>query len=221
MGLQDRTRRMHARAPPAAPLLSGPFARRAAHALTLTPGRRGTLLFFTRAAASAGGRREEEDEPAQENDPSLAAEAAEVERRRARKMAMDPDDAPPQWTDAIRRFSTAISSSTIRLDDVGHHRVGDAGDVRPAGQGLMKTSRKLPKLRSMRETVSTEEERSQVKLTATVLAKVLEARRETRGESMLRLHELSDRLHVEQSALEAILRYHDDLPEYQAKLQDL
>lgn len=31
----------------------------------------------------------------------------------------------------------------------------------------------------------------------------------------MRLHELADRLHVEQSALEAILRYHDDLPEYQ------
>lgn len=136
-------------------------------------------------------------------------------------MAMDPDDAPPQWTDAIRRFSTAISSVTIRLDDVGHHRVGDAGDVRPAGQGLMKTSRKLPKLRSMRETTSTEEGRSQAKLTATVLAKVLEARRETGGESVLRLHELANRLHVEQSALEAVLRYHDDLPEYKAKLQDL
>jgi hypothetical protein len=66
----------------------------------------------------------------------------------------------------------------------------------------------------MRETTSTEEGRSQVKLTATVLAKVLEARRETGGESMLRLHELANRLHVEQSALEAVLRYHDDLPEY-------
>ncbi|ELR24752.1 uncharacterized protein ACA1_174110 [Acanthamoeba castellanii str. Neff] len=210
---------MHARAPPAAaPLLLAPFARRAAHVLTLTRGRRGTLLLSTTSSSSsnqapAGGQREEEDEPAQENDPSLAAEAAE--------MAMDPDDAPPQWTDAIRRFSTAISSVTIRLDDVGHHRVGDAGDVRPAGQGLMKTSRKLPKLRSMRETTSTEEGRSQAKLTATVLAKVLEARRETGGESVLRLHELANRLHVEQSALEAVLRYHDDLPEYKAKLQDL
>lgn len=154
----------------------------------------------------------------------------------------------------IPRGGPVARHHATQLDDVGHHRVGDAGDVRPAGQGLMKTSyalslslslslspqlsrppssadtlwggfggggidvrarrRKLPKLRSMRETTSTEEGRSQAKLTATVLAKVLEARRETGGESVLRLHELANRLHVEQSALEAVLRYHDDLPEY-------
>ncbi len=71
---------MHGRVlPPAAPLC----ARRAARVLTLTRGRHGTLLFSARVAASSttGGQREEEDEPAQENDPSLAAEAAEVERR--------------------------------------------------------------------------------------------------------------------------------------------
>jgi hypothetical protein len=66
----------------------------------------------------------------------------------------------------------------------------------------------------MRET-KTEEERAQGKLTATVLEKIFEARREASAEP--NLPELAHKLNVDPLALDAILRYHDNLPDYKVR----
>lgn len=63
-------------------------------------------------------------------DPSTAASVPERashedgEGEQSTKVAMDPDDAPPGWADAIRRFSSSISHTTLRVPPPTWYRGG-------------------------------------------------------------------------------------------------